>query len=68
MIVEIKATPTAKDNDHIRRMEALRKHANLRKDGRKYLGAIAGVVISKSVKTYALKKGVFVTIPSGEYV
>jgi hypothetical protein len=67
MIVEIKATPAIKDvNDHIKRMEALRKYADLHKDSRAYLGAIAGVVMSDSVKTYALKKGFFVVIPSGD--
>jgi hypothetical protein len=67
MIVEIKATPRIKDvQDHIKRMEALRKYADSRKDARKYLGAIAGVVTSDSVKTYALKKGLFVIIPSGD--
>jgi hypothetical protein len=67
MIVEIKATPRIKDvQDHIKRMEALRKYADLHNDTRKYLGAIAGVVTSDSVKTYALKQGFFVIIPSGD--
>jgi hypothetical protein len=67
MIVEIKATPAAKDVDeHIARMEKLRKYADLHKDTRKYLGAIAGVVTSDSVKNYALKKGFFVVVPSGD--
>ncbi|MDR2258624.1 MAG: hypothetical protein LBE14_05690 [Treponema sp.] len=67
MIVEIKATPTVKDvNEHIARMEKLRNYADLRKDTRKYLGAMAGVVTSVPVKTYALKKGLFVIVPSGD--
>jgi hypothetical protein len=67
MIVEIKATPTVKDvNEHIARMEKLRKYADLRKDRRKYLGAIAGVVTREAVKAYALKKGFFVIVPSGD--
>jgi hypothetical protein len=67
MIVEIKATPTTTDvNEHIKRMEKLRKYADLHKDTRKYLGAIAGVVTSDAVKNYALKKGFFVVIPSGD--
>jgi hypothetical protein len=67
MVVEIKATPRVKDvNDHIKRIEALRKHADARKDARKYLGAIAGVVTSEPVKTYALKQGFFVIVPSGD--
>ncbi|MDR0731888.1 MAG: hypothetical protein LBF63_09480 [Treponema sp.] len=67
MIVEIKSTPSTKDvDDHIVRMEKLRKYADLRRDARKYLGAVAGVVMSDSVKNYALKKGFFVAVPSGD--
>jgi hypothetical protein len=67
MIVEIKATPATKDvSDHILRMEKLRKYADLHNDSRKYLGAIAGVVTSESVKNNALKNGFFVIVPSGD--
>jgi hypothetical protein len=67
MVVEIKATPSTKDvDDHIARMEKMRKYADLHRDTRKYLGAVAGVVISDSVKNYALKKGFFVVVPSGD--
>jgi hypothetical protein len=67
MIVEIKTTPTTKDvSDHIKRMEKLRKYADLHKDSRKYLGALAGVVTSDSVKNNALKNGFFVLVPSGD--
>jgi DNA repair exonuclease SbcCD ATPase subunit len=67
MVVEIKSTPTIKDvNEHIVRMEKLRKHVDRRRDTRKYLGAIAGVVTSESVKTHALKQGFFVIVPSGD--
>jgi hypothetical protein len=67
MLVEIKATPSTRDvDDHTARMEKLRKYADLHRDTRKYLGAIAGVVMSDSVKNYALKKGFFVVVPSGD--
>jgi hypothetical protein len=67
MIVEIKAAPSAKDiTDHVKRMEKMRRYANLRGDTRKYLGAVAGVVISDSVKQNALKNGFFVIVPSGD--
>ena len=49
MIVEIKTKPNVDDiNDHIERMEKLRKYADLHNDKRKYLGAIAGVVFGDS--------------------
>ncbi|GHV86591.1 hypothetical protein AGMMS50230_21990 [Spirochaetia bacterium] len=67
MIVETKTKPTIDDiNDHIERMEKLRRYADLHDDKRKYLGAIAGVVFGDSEKTYALKKGFYVIEPSGD--
>jgi hypothetical protein len=67
MIVEVKSTPSVEDIvDHVRRMEKLRKRADLRGDARKYLGAVAGVVVSDSVKNKALQNGFFVLVPSGD--
>jgi hypothetical protein len=67
MVVEIKTKPDVGDiDDHIERMEKLRRYADLHKDTRKYLGAIAGVVFGDSEKTYALKKGFYVIEPSGD--
>jgi hypothetical protein len=67
MIVEIKTKPTVGDiDDHIERMEKLRKDADFHNDKRKYRGAIAGVVFGDSEKTYALKKGFYVIEPSGD--
>jgi hypothetical protein len=47
-------------------MKKLRRYADLHHDRRIYLGALAGVVISDSVKTYALKTDFYVLEPSGE--
>jgi hypothetical protein len=67
MVVEVKATPATKDVDeHIERMELLRKYADLHKDSRKYRGAIAGAVFTDSVRNYALKHGFYVIVPSGD--
>jgi hypothetical protein len=67
MIVEIKNKPSIDDiNDHIERMEKLRKYADLHDDKRKYFGAVAGVVFGENEKKYALKKGFYVIEPSGE--
>jgi hypothetical protein len=67
MIVEIKTTPRVEDiTDHVERMEKLRKRADLRGDTRKYLGALAGVVMSDSVKNKALGNGFSVIVPSGD--
>ncbi|GHV62774.1 hypothetical protein AGMMS49587_10630 [Spirochaetia bacterium] len=53
-------------DEHIERMEKLRKVADLRNDKRKYLGAIAGVIFGDSEETYALKNGFYVIEPSGD--
>jgi hypothetical protein len=67
LAVEIKTKPRVGDiNDHIKRMEKLREYADLHNDRRKYLAAMAGVVFSKSAKTYAFKKGLYVIEPSGD--
>jgi hypothetical protein len=67
MIVEIKTKPNVEDiDDHIERMEKLRRYADFHGDLRKYLGAIAGVVFGESEKRYALKKGFYVIEPSGD--
>ena len=66
MVVEVKSKPTADDiTDHIERMEKLRIHADMINDKRKYLGAIAGMVMSGSEKTFAFKNGFYVIEPAG---
>jgi hypothetical protein len=67
MIVEIKAKPSLRDiDDHVKRMEKLRRYADMRGDKRKYLGAIGGVVFNKHANDYTLKNGFYVIEPSGE--
>ena len=67
MLVEVKATLTTGDiKEHIERIEKMRKYADLHGDKRKFLGAVAGVVIRTNVKQYALKQGLYVIEPSGE--
>ncbi|GHV54782.1 hypothetical protein AGMMS49579_16060 [Spirochaetia bacterium] len=67
MVVEIKTKLRTDDiDDHVKRMEKFRAHADFHKDTRKYYGAIAGLLMSQSEKTYALKKGFYVLEPIGE--
>ena len=67
MLVEVKTKPTTEDvKDHIKRLEKMRKYADLHGDKRTFLGAVAGVVITDNVKKYVLKQGFFVIEPSGE--
>jgi len=67
MLVEVKTKPTTEDvQDHIKRLEKMRKYADLHGDKRTFLGSVAGAVITDNVKKYALKQGFFVIEPSGE--
>jgi hypothetical protein len=67
MIVEVKSKLTTDDiTDHIERMKKVRTHADLHNDKRKYMGAIAGMIMSESEKIFALKNGFYVIEPSGE--
>jgi hypothetical protein len=67
LLVEVKTKPTTKDvKDHIKRLEKMRVYADLHGDKRAFLGAVAGVVITTSVKKYALGQGFYVLEPSGE--
>ena len=67
ILVEIKTKLTISDvKEHIKRLEKMRTYANLRGDKRVFLGAVAGVVIPKNVKKYAIDQGFFLVKPSGE--
>ena len=67
MLVEVKSKPTTQDiSEHLERMEKARSYADIRNDKRKYLGAIAGMIINDNEKLFALKNGFFVIEPSGE--
>jgi len=67
LLVEVKTKPTTEHvQEHIERLEKMRKYADLHGDKRTFLGAVAGAVMSDNVKEYILKQGFFVIEPSGE--
>jgi len=67
MLVEIKSKLLIGDiNGHIERIEKMRRYANLRGDTRKFIGAVAGVVVEDKERTYALQNGFFLIEPNGE--
>lgn len=67
MLTEVKTTPATEDvKDHVKRLQKMRKYADLHGDKRIFLGAVAGVVITNNVRKYILKQGFFVIEPSGE--
>jgi len=69
MAVEVKMTLRQSDiDDHILRMEKIRKFADEHGDNRQFIGAIAAIITDEPTKNYALEKGLFVIEPSGEDV
>jgi hypothetical protein len=67
MMVEIKTQLTVERiNKHIERLEKMRKHADLHGDKRAFLGAVAGVVVDKDAREYALNQGLYLIEPAGE--
>jgi hypothetical protein len=67
IIVEVKSKPTPEDvNDHIKRMEKVRRHADLHGDRRKFLGAIAGMVMNDDMRACILGHGFYAIEPSGD--
>jgi hypothetical protein len=67
--VEVKTTLRQSDIDeHISRMEKIRKHADEHGDKRQFMGAIAATITDEASRNYALRKGLFVIEPSGEDV
>jgi len=69
MAIEVKMTLKQADiDDHLVRMEKVRKFADEHGDDRQFIGAIAAINTDESTRNYALKKGLFVIEPSGEDV
>jgi hypothetical protein len=69
LAVEVKTKPTVEDvQDHIERMEILRRYADEHQDKRKYLGAVAGGIMGDQVRNYALNTGFYVLEQSGDTV
>jgi hypothetical protein len=67
MLVEVKTKPTTENvQEHIERIDKMRKYADLHGDKRTFLGAVAGVVMTQNVKEYVLKQGLYAVEPSGE--
>ncbi len=67
--VEVKTKLRKTDiDDHLLRMEKIRKYADEHGDKRQFMGAMATFITDEDAKNYALNKGLFVIEPSGEDV
>jgi len=65
--VEVKAKPNIQDvKDHIKRMEKLRLRADRVKEKYKYVGAIAGAVMTENVRRFILSSGFYVIEQTGD--
>ncbi len=71
--VEVKNRLRQADVDeHLDRLEKVKSHPNRKKnkfiDGTTMYGAVAGMIVTKEVERYAMKKGLYVIAPSGQGV
>ena len=67
--VEVKTNLSIEDvNEHLERINVIRKYLDEHNDRRKLMGAVAGATVPENVMRYAWKKGLFVLVPSGESV
>jgi hypothetical protein len=67
ILVEIKTKLTIERiNDHIDRLEKMRRYADLRGDKRSFIGAVAGVVVTDKERKYALDQGFYLIEPAGQ--
>ncbi|MDR2049381.1 MAG: UTP--glucose-1-phosphate uridylyltransferase, partial [Treponema sp.] len=69
MVVEVKSLLTTSDvKDHIKRMETLRRYADLHGDGRKYVSSVSGALIEEAARDFALRSGIYVIEHPGERI
>jgi flagellar biosynthesis GTPase FlhF len=69
MLVEVKLDLTVEDVEkHLERIEKVRHCMNERGDTRTIVAAVAGAIVSQKSCEYALSKGLYVLVPSGDSV
>ena len=67
--VEIKTKMTIEFvDDHLERIEIVRRYLDARGDKRKMIGAVAGGIVPENVLKYAHKKGLYVVLQTGDSV
>ena len=69
MVVEVKSKPKQNDvEDHIKRIEILRRRADTRNDTREFQGAIAGAIMTNEVRRHIEKNGLYPIEQTGDTV
>ena len=67
--VDVRSRPSRDDaEDHVRRLEILRRCKDAIGDKRKIYGALAGAIMPENVRTAALKAGLYVITQTGDTV
>jgi len=67
MLVEIKTDLSVEDiNEHLERIEKVRKYMDVRNEKRKLVGAVAGGTVPVNILKYAQKKGLYVILQNGD--
>ncbi|MDR1256694.1 MAG: hypothetical protein LBJ86_02995 [Spirochaetaceae bacterium] len=67
MIIEVKTVLKVKDvDDHLKRLERIKREAFPPDESRRFIGCVAGAVADETVKNYAHKKGLYVLEQSGD--
>jgi len=69
MPVEVKTEPSKDDvDDHLKRIEKIRKYLDSKGDKRKLVGAMAGGIVSEEVLDYAQSMGLYFIVQTGDSV
>ncbi|MCL2374463.1 MAG: hypothetical protein FWC65_04400 [Treponema sp.] len=69
MVVEVKAKPKQKDIDnHVARIEVLRRNASAHQRASKFLGAVAGAIMSDEMRDYIIENGFYAIEQTGDTV
>ena len=70
ILIEVKTTLERADvREHIKRLEKYRRYVNATgHDKRRFIGAVAGAIVSDEVADFAIKNGMYVIVQSGKAV
>jgi len=67
ILIEVKATLETKDvRKHMECLEKFRRFADIKKDTRRFIGAVAGAVIEGEAMDFAHENGMYVIVQSGK--
>ncbi|MDR1908491.1 MAG: YraN family protein [Spirochaetaceae bacterium] len=69
MVVEVKTNLTKTDvKNHLKRMDVIKRDAQRHGDKRKYIGSVAGALLTEGAREYALSQGFYVIEHPGQTV